>query len=81
MRKYDPLMDYLDKCNKLEIKLSYAEIENIIGDKLPITASKRKEWWHNNDKTHSQSAAWSDVDYKVCDIVLGEYVKFRKVIL
>ena len=38
MRKYDPLMIYLDESGKEEITLSYEEIEKIIGDKLPNTA-------------------------------------------
>ena len=32
MRKYDPLMMFLDKSGKDEITLSYEEIEKIIGD-------------------------------------------------
>lgn len=78
MRTYDPLMKYLDKCGKEEITLFYEEIEKIVGKKLPLTAYKRKEWWSNNDKTHSQSAAWSDVGYNTRDIVLGESVTFVK---
>lgn len=79
MNKYNPLMDYLDKSGKQELTLSYAEIEKIIGDTLPITASKKKEWWSNNDKSHTQSCAWSDVGYRTCEIVLGESVTFKKV--
>ena len=55
MRKYDPLMIYLDESGKEEITLQYEEIEKIIGDKLPNTAHRKSEWWSNNDKTHSQS--------------------------
>ena len=42
MKKYEPLMLFLDKSGKKEIKLSYDEIEKIIGDSLPITAYKNK---------------------------------------
>lgn len=78
MRKYDPLMLFLDKCNEKEITLSYEEIEKIIGDKLPQSAYKKTEWWSNNDITHTQSAAWSDVGYKTGNILLGKFVIFYK---
>ena len=79
MRKYDPLMNVLNKCEKEEITLSYEEIEKIIGDKLPATAHKKKEWWSNNDITHTQSSAWSDVGFEVISVILGQAVTFRKV--
>lgn len=78
MKKYDPLMIMLDKCGKESITLSYEEIEIIIGDKLPNTAYKKKEWWSNNDISHSQSSAWSDVGYRTTNIVLGESITFIK---
>lgn len=78
MKKYEPLMLFLDKSGKKEIKLSYDEIEKIIGDSLPITAYKNKVWWNNDDKSHTQSLAWSDVGYRTCEICLGESVTFIK---
>ena len=78
MRKYDPLMMFLDKSGKDEITLSYDEIEKIIGDELPLTARNNVNWWNNNDNSHSQSAAWSDVGYRTCKIKLGETVTFVK---
>ena len=78
MRKYDPLMVFLDKSGKYELTLSYEEIESIIGDNLPPTASNNKNWWNNNDRSHPQSAAWSDVGYRTCKIKLGESVTFVK---
>ncbi len=79
MRKYAPLMIYLDESGKEEITLSYEEIEKIIGDKLPNTAHRKSEWWSNNDKTHSQSSSWSDVGYKTTGIRLGESITFKKI--
>ena len=78
MRVYDPLMKYLDECGLQTVTLTYPEIEKIIDRELPATAYKKREWWSNNDQTHSQSAAWSDVGYKNCSIILGESVTFEK---
>ena len=62
----------------VNLKDARVEVEKIIGRELPATAYKKREWWSNNDQTHSQSAAWSDVGYKTCDIILGESVTFKK---
>ena len=78
MRVYDPLMEFLDKCGLQTVTLTYAEIEKIINRNLPATAYKRREWWGNHDRTHSQSAAWSDVGYETCNILLGTSVTFQK---
>lgn len=78
MSKYNPLGVYLEDSKVKIVKLSYAEIEKILCDKLPETASKNKAWWSNNDRSHVQSAAWSDVGYLVNEIQLGEYIVFVK---
>lgn len=78
MRKYTPLMLFLDKCKDTEITLSYEEIEKIIGEKLPKTAYEKSQWWSNNDNTHTQSAAWSDVGYRTRNILLGKSITFYK---
>ena len=76
--KFIALTAYLEKCGMDEVKMTFSEIEKIIGRELPATAYKKREWWSNNDRTHTQSAAWSDVGYKTCDIILGESVSFKK---
>lgn len=78
MRKYKPLMIYLEKSGKEELTLSYDETESILGDKLPVTASRESAWWSNNDVIHIQSSAWSDVGYKTFNINLGKSITFRK---
>jgi hypothetical protein len=52
------------------------EIERIISDKLPQSASKYREWWANGG--HIQANAWLDAGWKVEYVVLGEYVEFVK---
>jgi hypothetical protein len=41
---YDALRDYLKQQTRLELVLSYEEIEEIIGDSLP-RAAHRASWW------------------------------------
>lgn len=78
MSKYDPLGKYLENSNKEIVQLNYEEIEKILCDKLPDTSYKNKAWWSNNDRSHVQSASWSDIGYMVNEIQLGEYVVFVK---
>ena len=78
MTKYEPLTTYLDLCKKTKIKLTYNQIEEILGFNLPPSARKYKVWWNNNDKNHSHSASWGDAGYKTSDVLLGESVTFIK---
>jgi hypothetical protein len=41
---YDALRDYLKQQTRLELVLSFEEIEEIIGDSLP-RAAHRASWW------------------------------------
>ncbi len=79
MTKYEPITTYLNLCKRQSVKLSYNQIEEILGFDLPPSASKHKPWW-GNGKSHpnSQSKAWEEAVYKTTDIVLGESVTFEK---
>lgn len=63
--KYGPLRDYLKLCDKSSIKLTYKEIEEIIGTELPSSAYVYKEWWSNRKPYVSQAKAYLDAGYYV----------------
>lgn len=44
--------------------LSFGEIEGIIGDNLPLTATRDSQWWTNSRFT-AQGRAWVDVGWNV----------------
>jgi len=77
MTKYEPLTHYLQK-NTGSVRLTYSEIEKIIGDELPPSATEYQEWWGNDDDTHPQSISWRKAGYKVSQVELGKYVIFSK---
>ncbi|MBH0358163.1 hypothetical protein U9R71_21145 [Bacillus toyonensis] len=77
LSKYAPLGHHLSKYEGNYIKLSFEEIEKIISDKLPKSASTHKAWW-SDDETHVQANAWLEAQWKVDNVVLGEYVEFVK---
>lgn len=67
MGKYDPLRKHLDDSGDEKVILSFAEIEKIIGNILPPSASTQNSWWENvNGKSngHSQAKAWQNAGYK-----------------
>ncbi len=80
MTKYEPLTTYLNLHKKERIKLTYSEIEEILGFELPPSARKYREWWSNNDTSHTYSKSWGEAGYKTTDVILGESVVFEKVV-
>ena len=77
-KKYRFLSDYLQQCNQMQIKLSYAEIENILNFKLPTSASTHRAFWANTT-SHSIALSWLSVNYEVVKVNLEEqFVIFEK---
>lgn len=73
MTKYELLRKYLK--SKAKITLTYAEIENILGFKLPDSAYTHKVWWSNHP-SHTQALAWLEAGWNVQHVELGESVTF-----
>lgn len=77
MSKYDPLRAYLDSCGGVDVPLSFADIEAVLGFDLPYSARHHRHWWGNNAFGHAQSRSWMKARYKVAKIDLaGERVVF-----
>lgn len=68
MGYYDPLRDYLLRCEGDEVVLTFAQIEDILGRKLPASAVKYDAWWANvgDDAStqHSHARSWHAAGYK-----------------
>lgn len=77
-KKYRYLTDYLFNSNSDNIKLSFAEIEEILGFGLPNSATLHRAFWANTD-THSIAISWMSVGYETVEVNLNErYVVFEK---
>ena len=60
------------------VKLSFAQIDGIIGDNLPLTAYRSTEWWENSPN-NAHSKAWLNAGWKAEEVNLKEaYVVFKK---
>ena len=77
-KKYRFLSDYLHESNQSHIKLTYAEIENILKFKLPDSASTHRAFWANTT-SHSIALSWLSVNYEVVEANLEDkYIVFEK---
>jgi len=61
------------------VKLSFAKMDGIIGDNLPMSAFRNEKWWSNSPSS-VHAKAWLDAGWKMQEVNLDEgYVVFQKV--
>ena len=79
MSKYQPLGEHLTQIGADRVPMSFEQIEEVLGFKLP-PSSARREWWSNNGERHVQTQVWRKAGYKTeaVNIEAGELV-FRRV--
>lgn len=70
MTKYAPLTSHLAAAEAGELHMEFAEIERIIGHKLPPSAHRHAAWWGNNPTGHSQAKAWLQPGWQVTSVDL-----------
>lgn len=76
--KYRGLAEYLLSSNETKVTLTYSQIEEILGFRLPDTARKFKNSYWANTETHSYSSSWLAVGYKTRVDSDSETVTFIK---
>ena len=64
MSKYTPLAEYLKRQDREHVPLTFAEIEKIIGAKLPPSATRHRPWWSNNPDNSVMTRAWLDAGFE-----------------
>ena len=76
--KYRRLAAKFEEAGGKPIRLSFAEIEEIIGFPLPESARQHRAYWANTT-THSISSCWMNAGYKVVEANLtGGYIIFER---
>lgn len=79
MSKYEPLPQFLASGPGSIQRLSFAEIERILGFKLPKSAYEHEAWWSNNPTGHSHARAWLEAGWRTQDVNLdGRKVTFLR---
>jgi hypothetical protein len=77
--KYEPLQFFLERQNATEIPLRFAEIEEIIGAKLPPAAHRHRAWWSNNPSNNVMTRSWLTAGYVSERVdIATERVVFRR---
>ena len=64
MGKYEPLEIYLLTRQADEVAATFAEIESIIGARLPNTAHTHRAWWSNNPSNNVMTKSWLSAGYQ-----------------
>ena len=62
--KYTPLQKHLKAQSGAQISMSFADIERLIGAKLPPSARKHRPWWSNHPGNSVITRAWLNAGYK-----------------
>lgn len=58
MSKYEALPQFLASVGGAAHRMSFNEIERVLGFKLPKSAYQHEAWWSNNATGHSHAKAW-----------------------
>jgi len=76
--KYAPLTAYLRAQRGAQVRMAFAEIERVIGAKLPPSASSRA-WWSNNPSNNVMTKAWLEAGFESEQVDLsGRKLAFRR---
>lgn len=77
--KYIELTSYLEKCGKDELRLTFSEIESILGCKLIDSAYKYPALWSNSE-SHSIAFGWLNAGYNTRNVdILNQTVEFVRI--
>ncbi|MBU3174893.1 hypothetical protein KPL47_00765 [Clostridium estertheticum] len=73
------LTNYLKGNMVISITMSFGEIEKQVGDTLPDSAYKYREFW-SNTRTHSVAFGWLEAGYKTIAVDFkNQQVTFERV--
>src|SRR5579871_5377483 len=62
--RYEPLRRYLERTAAPEIRMTFAEIERVLGFHLPAASGKHRAWWSNNPDNNVMTKEWLAAGYK-----------------
>jgi hypothetical protein len=79
MSKYEPLPQFLGSSRVSTKRLTFSQIEHVLGFRLPKSAYEHEAWWSNNATGHSHARAWLSAGWQTQDVDLaGRKVTFRR---
>jgi hypothetical protein len=79
MGKYESLTAFLQGRNLGEIRMTFKEIEKLIGAPLPASARRHRAWWSNNRSNSVITYAWLEAGYRSGQVDMkGQRVVFQR---
>jgi hypothetical protein len=63
MAKYSALADYLRALKTNEVSMTFAQVERIVGAKLPLS-HRYRSWWSNNSFNSVMTKTWLDAGFE-----------------
>ena len=79
MSKYSPLADFLRAQQRDEVRMTFSEIERIIGSPLPRSHHYRA-WWSNNSFNSVMTKVWLDAGFRSAEVdIKRRRLVFRKI--
>jgi hypothetical protein len=80
MGKYTRLGEFLRAQRSKEVPMTFAEIERVIGGKLPPSSPQYPAWWSNNPSNNVMTKVWLDAGFRTEQVdVKSRKVVFRRV--
>ena len=80
MAKYDPLFAYLRTQKNSVVRLTFAQIQSIVG-LLPPESRKDKAWWATTKfRQTPQSKAWTEAGFILTAVHLNDFVVFERAV-
>ena len=80
MSKYESLPQFLSETGRDAHRMSFREIESVLGFKLPSSAYEYEAWWSNHATGHSHARAWLRFGWRTEAIDLKKrLITFRRV--
>ena len=77
--RYQRLYSHLCSLPDREWRVSFADIEAVLGFELPGSARLHRPWWSNQIDGHSQAIAWMAAGWETAQVdVRGETLLFRR---
>lgn len=78
MSKYEPLRKYLEGRSTQMVPMTFAEIEKVLGFKLP-ESQRYPAWWSNNPTNNVMTNEWLAAGYKTEQVdIEGRKLVFRR---
>lgn len=79
MSKYENLGEFLRNQKNAAVPMTFAEVERVIGHRLPRSA-RYPAWWSNNPSNNVMTKVWLEAGFKTEHVdIEGRKVVFRRV--